>query len=107
MYPTYIETYQKFEDKYNCSGMCRPGLFYYGNPLTYGPPTKTCLRKMMDHVKRNALPLANTCFVTGSLCILLSLLSLAMNHRPIDEDISPKNRFFKMFTKSTGNDNSG
>ena len=37
--PTYFERYQKFEDKYNCSGMCHRGLFYYGNPLTYGPPT--------------------------------------------------------------------
>lgn len=37
------EVYQIFEDDFNCSGMCRQGLFYFENPITYGPPDKTCL----------------------------------------------------------------
>ena len=45
-----LKTYQKYEDRYNCSGMCHPGLFYFSNPLVYGPPKETCLAHFVHHL---------------------------------------------------------
>ena len=32
------------EKSYNCSGFCKPGLFYMSRPLSAGIPTDTCLK---------------------------------------------------------------
>jgi len=37
------ELYQFLEDDFDCSGMCRPSLFYFGNPISSGQPEETCL----------------------------------------------------------------
>ena len=107
----YFEMYQKYEDRYNCSGMCQSGLFYYANPIIYGPPSETCLRKMMHQIKENAIPFANSCIVTGSLCILLCLISLALYYRPMpnnnDSSSNSQNPFFKLFSWSNNHQNSG
>ena len=104
-----FKAYQKYEDQYNCSGMCHAGLFYYSNPLTYGPPSETCLRKFMHHLDSNASPFANTCIVTGVLCILLSLMQFAMYHRPeldVDSDPNAQLSFSNLFNWSSTNNNS-
>lgn len=36
----------ELEEEYDCSGMCNPGLFYYGRNITEGPPKRTCVNAM-------------------------------------------------------------
>lgn len=46
--------YQFLEDEFNCSGICRPGLFYFDNPISYGPPESTCLNQFVKIVRDGA-----------------------------------------------------
>jgi len=39
-----LDIYQSFEDDFDCSGICKPGLFYFGRNTADGPPKKTCLK---------------------------------------------------------------
>ena len=34
IYDLNTELYQELEDKYNCSGMCRTGLFFFNEPIS-------------------------------------------------------------------------
>ena len=80
-----IKTYQKYEDRYNCSGLCRPGLFYFSNPVVYGPPKDTCLKRLIYHVQQDAGPFASICQVTGVVTLIVTLLQFCLFHRPLPE----------------------
>lgn len=55
-----FDLYQIILDDYNCSGMCTPGLFYFTNSITFGPPKQTCLTKFMHVIHNDARGFANT-----------------------------------------------
>jgi len=47
-----LDIYQSFEDDFDCSGMCKTGLFYFGRNTGNGPPKDTCLthfKKAFSH----------------------------------------------------------
>lgn len=36
------------EDKYNCSGLCQPPLFYFTQSITKGPPQQACMEPLIE-----------------------------------------------------------
>ena len=76
--------YQYLEDQFNCSGICRPGLFYFHNPITYGPPTETCLKHFVELIKEKAQPVAVLMLLQGVLGVILTILHFGLYNRPQD-----------------------
>lgn len=82
-----FEKYQIYEDTYNCSGMCHPGLFYFSNPLQYGPPRETCLKKLLHNMDNHARPLAVTSIITGTVCLIMFLGHFGLYNRPLPDHL--------------------
>lgn len=80
-------SYQRLEDDYWCSGMCRQGLFYFSKELSYGPPIRTCLSKMKHEIDETTLPYAKSAMITGLWCLVLFLLHFGLYSRPTDEQL--------------------
>lgn len=76
------DLYQIFEDDYNCSGICKPGLFYFSNPINFGPPEKTCFKEFIDEVNFRAHPFAVVSIVAGCITFLMTLLHFCLYCRP-------------------------
>lgn len=73
------------EDDYNCSGMCYPGLFYFTNPISYGPPKDTCMNVFLTHMNNEARSFAVIQILTGSLCLGLFLFHFGLYQRPLPQ----------------------
>lgn len=65
--------------------MCTPGLFYHHNPLSYGPPKETCLKKVIHHIKEDSGPMADVAIVSGTFCLLMFLSHFCLYLRPIPQ----------------------
>ena len=74
--------YQYLEDEFNCSGICRPGLFYFGNPTSYGPPEKTCLKQFLSIIRDQSHPFAIMSILTGVLSLIIFVLHFGLYNRP-------------------------
>ena len=77
-----LEVFQILEDDFNCSGMCKRGLFYFNNPLHYGPPKDTCLHHFKRALAEDAQPFAATSIVAGLFCLLLFMFHFGLYYRP-------------------------
>ena len=77
-----LELYQELEDEYECSGMCRPGLFYFGRDISNGPPKKTCLSGIQEVVDEAAKPWAICAMIAAFVSLILFFLHFAMYFRP-------------------------
>ena len=77
--------YQYLEDEFNCSGICRPALFYFSNPISFGPPKNTCLKQVVTLFKNDAQPFAMMSIVTAVLFIVVFCLHFCLYDRPLDE----------------------
>ena len=76
--------------------MCKTSLFYINNPLHYGPPTNTCLTKMIDYINKDALPIGTFSIIVGLQCLFLYLFHWGMFQRPLpdnENDESYQNQF--------------
>lgn len=80
-------TYQRIEDDYWCSGMCRAGLFYFSKEIEYGPPIRTCLSKMKHEIDGVVKPYARTAMLSGLWCLLLFFMHFGLYSRPTDEEL--------------------
>ena len=57
------------EEKFQCSGMCNKGLFYFSRNITEGIPEKTCLSSIHTHLVEEASGL-------GGMSTFVALLAL-------------------------------
>lgn len=80
-----MEVYQIFEDDFNCSGWCRQGIFYYQNPMAYGPPKDTCFKHLKEELATTSKPFAVTAIITGVVCLILFISHFALYFRPLKE----------------------
>ena len=60
-----------FESKYNCSGVCKPALFYWSLPLSYGVPSVNCLSYLKNEIGSNMRYIGVTGVVTGGLMFFI------------------------------------
>jgi len=64
---TGIKVLNYFENKYQCSGICTPSLFFYGLNLSEGIPTVTCLNYVKEEIGDSLQYLGVTAIVCGVL----------------------------------------
>jgi hypothetical protein len=60
-----------FENKYTCSGACRPALFYYSLDLSKGAPTKNCLSFLKEEIGASLNYLGIAALVCGFIMSLI------------------------------------
>lgn len=73
------------EDDFNCSGMCRQGIFYFENPTHMGPPSDTCLKHLKETLADTSRPFAVTSIITGVICLFLFFFHLGLYFRPMEK----------------------
>ena len=61
---------------FECSGMCRPALFYHSLPVSEGYPVQTCVQEFKEFVDDGAVSFAQASVVTGVLSLLLFLMHI-------------------------------
>lgn len=81
-----MEVFQVLEDDFNCSGMCRQGIFYFENPTHMGPPTETCMKHFKEVMADTTRPFAVTSIITGLICLFLFFFHFALYFRPYDKE---------------------
>ena len=69
-----VVSYQEIEDKFQCSGMCRPSLFYFGVSINEGYPDETCLMQFKEYLDKHAQSYGYTCYITAILTLIIWLL---------------------------------
>jgi hypothetical protein len=52
-YDAGVKFFEYFEGLFECSGMCKTGLFYYSRPISDGRPPKTCMTYLKDEISNN------------------------------------------------------
>jgi hypothetical protein len=65
-----FEFVKGIEKHFECSGMCLPSLFYFGQDITVGVPRNTCLRSLRKYTRDNSLLVAIFSIVTGVLALI-------------------------------------
>lgn len=80
------EVYLKLEDTYNCSGMCKPALFYFGKDLDQGPPKETCLAHFKNLISDESRAFAICSVLNGVVALFLFLTHCGLYNRPQDSD---------------------
>lgn len=74
--------YINLEDELECSGMCRPALFYFGRNITKdGYPPDTCLHKLKKYMMENAVPYSVFCTLLALTSFFLSIISICLTRR--------------------------
>jgi len=71
---SHLSTYTSLEEMFECSGMCRPALFYHSLPVSEGYPMQTCIQELKEFVDDGAVSFAQTSVVTGVLSLVLFLM---------------------------------
>jgi hypothetical protein len=67
-----------FEQKYTCSGICSPALFYYSLPLTEGVPSATCLSFLKEEIGSSLTYLGVASIVVGIVILLIFICQYAL-----------------------------
>jgi hypothetical protein len=44
----FLDLLKNFEEKYDCSGICEPPLFYFFKTNQYGAPPRSCMNEIID-----------------------------------------------------------
>jgi hypothetical protein len=83
---TGIKILKYFEQKYECSGVCEPALFYYSLNLNKGIPSTTCLSYMKEEVGDGLKYLGITGIVTGITMFLIWIFQYALWRKYDDEE---------------------
>lgn len=71
--------------------MCTKSLFYFKNPLGYGPPAVTCLHKLVQHISDDSIPLGLISVIVGLQCLFLFFAHFALYQRPVPESENDEN----------------
>jgi hypothetical protein len=79
-----LSLYPVVEDANECSGMCQPGLFYFGKSIEQSRPTETCYRHFKKILSEPASFLGGMAIFTSCLSIVLVLLQVILMGRPAD-----------------------
>lgn len=80
-----LDMYQEIEDTYDCSGMCRPSLFYFGVSIDKGYPRETCLMEFKEYLDNNSAAYAGATNITGLLCLFIWFLHFGFYFRQKEE----------------------
>jgi hypothetical protein len=72
----------RFEDDYECSGMCNPSLFYFGKDIDEGKPEKTCLKKMKEQLSGETRAFAIFSVLSGITGFILFASHIGLYNRP-------------------------
>jgi len=83
-----MDVYQVFEDEFDCSGMCKTGLFWFHRKLDKGPPSQTCFKHFKRAFSSSGYPFAVISILTGVVSLLLFLLHFCMYCRPLPDNIN-------------------
>ena len=87
MFALHTDLYQEMEDTFGCSGMCRPGLFFFDKPLHMGAPEETCLHTFKAVLDKSARPFATSTLLAGITGLFLFLCHFGLYFRPKPEDL--------------------
>lgn len=79
---TEMKMYDKLEKTFECSGMCEPGLFYFGKELHHGPPKHTCFLKFKDSLHSVAGTFAANLILCGVIALLATFAHFCLYARP-------------------------
>ena len=88
---TGIKILTYFENKYACSGVCTPALFYYSLQLNQGVPSDTCLAYMKQEIGDSMSYLGITAIATGITMFLIWICQYSL-WRKYDDDQDFDNR---------------
>jgi len=92
--------YTKMEEMFQCSGMCRPALFYHSLPVSEGYPVQTCVQEYKEFIDDGGINFARSSVATGVMCLLIFLVHLRFYCvRPVDEKdvrvpVPPSNNYY-------------
>jgi len=81
-----IEFYRELEDELNCSGICKPSLFYYSLELENGPTTQTCLIPLREEIFKYADTFGVGSIIAGINALIMFLLHFCLHQRPYHEE---------------------
>jgi len=81
-----IEMYAEIEDMFDCSGMCRPALFYFGRSINDGYPLETCLMSLKEYLDNEAGSYGDTTYFTAMVALFLFFLHFGLYFRQKMED---------------------
>ena len=70
------------EDSFDCSGMFKPALFYFGKDIHEGPPTETCIKHFKKLISQQSRIFATTSIFAGVVCLFLFLTHCGYYSRP-------------------------
>ena len=73
------------EERFDCSGMCEPGLFHFGVPLDEGPPNKVCLMYMKRWIDSTLIPFGVTSVICAYLSLLIFIYHIVLYCRPVKD----------------------
>ena len=86
---------QYIEDEFDCSGLCKPALFYLSKSIKYGPPKKTCMKVLKDVIKEAAKPYSFSAVIAAINALFLFIIHFGLYCRPlpdtpIEQAVSPR-----------------
>lgn len=79
-----VNMYAHIEDLFECSGMCRPSLFYFGLPLTMGYPEETCIHHFKEYLDSSAGNFAKASVLTGLIFLFIFFMHFGLYCRDKD-----------------------
>ncbi len=96
-----IDFLKKIEDKYDCSGLCKPGKFFYFSDVNKGVPTKECHSPIKKFLNSNEIKLFLEhydkifliCSICGLVCtaqVIISIIYWVFSNREREEHPSHK-----------------
>lgn len=86
-----INVLSYFERKYQCSGVCRPALFYYSQHLSAGVPTENCLTYMKNEIGDSLKYLGLASTICGVLILLIFICQYGLWFN-YEDTAAPKTR---------------
>ena len=73
-----VSLYAHIEDLFECSGMCRPSLFYFGLPISKGYPEETCIHDFKEYLDTTAGSFAKASVMTGFIFLFIFFMHFGL-----------------------------
>lgn len=92
-----VNLYAHIEDLFECSGMCKSSLFYFGLPITKGYPEQTCIHHFKDYLDTSAGSFAKASVMTGLIFLFIFFMHFGLycrdkNHQESEEKTQEENQ---------------
>lgn len=81
-----IDFVAAIEDSLECSGFCKPALFYWEQDIYSGVPSQSCGYEVLDFFRKSAGPLKAELRVVAVTCLWLFFLHFTLYGKPKPED---------------------